>query len=69
MGEDRDEDTGVMLIMIIVMEVMINAMTLSLLPVLLSALLISHPFIFCSCLSCEGSQEGWSLSQHALGEK
>lgn len=70
-----DEDAGVMLIMIMmvgvmitVMEMMISAMTVSELPVL-SVLLIIHPSNFCTRLSCAGSQEGWSFSQHALGER
>ena len=54
-------------IMITVMEGMINVMTVSRLPVL-SVRVISHPSIFNSCLSWAGSQEAWSLSQHALGE-
>ena len=75
MDDDGDEDTGVMLIMIMmvgimitVMELMMNVMTVPWSPVL-SVLLISHPSIFDNCLSCAGSQEGWSLSQHALGSR
>lgn len=70
-----DEDAGVMLIMIVMvgvmitlMEMMISAMTVSWSPVL-SVLLIIHPSNFCTRLSCAGSQEGWSFSQHALGER
>lgn len=73
MGDDGDEDPGVMLIMIMmvgamitVME-MINVMTVSWLPVL-SVPLIIHPSNFNTRFSCAGSQEGWSVSQHALGE-
>lgn len=74
MGDDGgDEDSGVMLIMIMmvgamitVME-MINVMTVSWLPVL-SVPLIIHPSHCYTRFSCAGSQEGWSVSQHALGE-
>ena len=75
MGDDGDEDTGVTLIMIMmagimitVMELMINVMRVSWLPVL-SVLLMIHPSNFYTGLSRAGSQEGWSLSQHALGER
>lgn len=70
MGDDGDEDTGVMLIMIMMVGIMITVteMMVSWLPVL-SVLLIIHPSNFYSRLSCEGSEEVWSLSQHALGER
>lgn len=54
-------------IMITIMGMMINVITVSLLPVL-SVSLIIHPSYFHTHLSCAGSREGWSHSQHALGE-
>lgn len=62
MEDDGDEGTILMLIMMVgvmitVMEVKMNVMTESRLAVL-SVLLISHPSIFYSHLSCAGSPEG-----------